>query len=147
MRLRNLVLSTLLLTTTPAFAASGMCPTDVDRAHLGAFRDQIANAKTPEDAREMALTQTRLGHAAINRAARLFSESNALADAQMRLDTFDAGVKASTTQQEVAAQFDALLLTHPLSGQCMYTTIEIIVIIIGFVLGILPGILFLFLFC
>ena len=33
------------------------------------------------------------------------------------------------------------------SAGCDYTTTEIIVIVIGFVLGIIPGIIFLFLFC
>jgi hypothetical protein len=32
-------------------------------------------------------------------------------------------------------------------GGCSYDTVEIVVIVIGFILGIIPGIIFLFLFC
>ena len=95
----------------------------------------------------MALRQTRLGHEAIRRASRVLPKDAGIADALGRLDAFDAGVAASTSQQEVAGQFDALLLQNAAGGSCDYTTTEIVVTIIGFVLGIIPGILFLFLFC
>ena len=148
MFLRNLVLSALLFGSAPVLASSFMCPTGAQRANLGAFRDRIAAAKTPEAAKEMAYTETRLGHQAIARAAHVLPHSADLADAEARLDTFDAGVGASTSQAQVAGQLDSLMATQAMDGgHCEYTPSEVVIIVIGFLLGILPGILFLFLFC
>jgi hypothetical protein len=145
--LRNLVLAFLLLFSVPALASSDLCPDGSDRAHFTAFRDRIAAAATPEAAREMALEQTRLGHMAISEAARLAPRNKGIGEAEARLSSFDEGVKAARTQQEVAAQFDYLAVSHPVGVSCDYSGAEVVVIVIGFILGILPGILFLFLFC
>ena len=144
---RILVLSIALLGSVPAQASTGMCPTDADRSQLLAFRDRIAAAKTPQDAKEMAYKQTRLGHAAIRRAAEALPGDDGIAEADARLATFDAGVAGASTQAEVAAQFDTLMQTQAQEHRCDYTPSEVAIIVIGFLLGILPGILFLFLFC
>ena len=142
-----LVLSSLLAVSAPAFARQPVpCPCEAERTQLVAFRDRIANAESPEAAREMALSQTRLGHKAIKQAARLVSNDPGIAEADARLSAFEEGVNAAQTQEQVAAQFDQVIAQHT-GMNCAYTTVEVVVIIIGFLLGILPGILFLFLFC
>lgn len=137
----------LSMAATPAQAATAECPSAEDRAQLGALRDRIAGADTTDEARELALDQTRLGHEAIDRARQIFPADADIAQADARLTAFEEGLAAATSPAEVADQLDTLGQTGATAGRCDYTNGEIVVIIIGFVLGILPGILFLFLFC
>jgi hypothetical protein len=134
---------TLLLSPLSALAARPTCPTPAHEARLHAFGAELAGAESPEAAKEMALAKIALGHQAIDRVARVLPNDEGIADAEARLDAFEAGVLAADSQREVAAQFDQLALL----GSCQYDTVEIAIIVIGFILGILPGILFLFLFC
>lgn len=95
----------------------------------------------------MVLRQSRIGHVALEQAVRLAPEQVDILGAEARLSDFEAGVSAAATQAEVAEQLDGVVAAEADGGGCDYTTVEIIVIVIGFILGILPGILFLFLFC
>lgn len=147
MSLRILAASLLLLASAPAQAAPAMCPTEHERLVLTTFRDQIAAAPTPEASKRMALRQTRLAHLAVAKAARTFPGSPGIQQANARLDAFDAGIASATTSEEVADQFDTVVEVGSGAGGCDYNTTEIVIIVIGFVFGILPGILFLFLFC
>ena len=140
-------LALALQLTTAAPASAQECPSGQDRAQIEAFRDRIAGAESPAAARELALTQTRMGHEAIRRASRALPGDSAIAEADARLSAFEAGVNAAETQAQVAGQLDTLVQTETSLGSCDYTRTEIVIIIIGFLLGILPGILFLFLFC
>ncbi len=133
------------LFASPAFASPSQCPTEAQHATLGGFRDRVAGAESPAAARRMALQQTRLGHKAIDQARRAFPGEPGLVAAEAKLDGFEAGVRAANTQGEVAAQIDTL--NANVGMNCDYSGVEIVVIVIGFILGILPGILFLFLFC
>jgi hypothetical protein len=143
--IRNTLLLAALAVPASAMAQPLQCPTEQDHATFGAFRDRIANAPTPEAARALAHDQTRLGHRAIEKASKMFPGNAELATADAKLAAFESGVDASATQGEVAAQVDKLMDTQALD--CQYTTVEVVIIVIGFLLGILPGILFLFLFC
>ncbi len=129
----------------PAFASPSQCPTEAQHATLGGFRDRLAGAESPAAAKRLALQQTRLGHKAIDQARRAFPDEPGLAAADAKLDGFEAGVRAANTQGEVAAQVDTL--SANVGMNCDYTSVEVVIIVIGFILGILPGILFLFLFC
>jgi hypothetical protein len=146
MRFQRAALGVLLLASSPAYA-SRPCACESERAEMTAFRDRIAGADSPEAAREMALSQTQLGHVAIARAARIFPRNAELQQADRRLSEFEGGIESASTQADVALQFDQLMAGSHASGSCSYTTTEVVIIVIGFVLGILPGILFLFLFC
>lgn len=148
MSIRALLLATLLCFPAVAVADPGMCPGEADRAQLLDLRDRVAAADSPESARRMALAQTRLGHKALRQAGRLLPRSAEISEAEARLVHFEAAIGASTTQAEVAGQIDALASTAGIgAGDCDYSNVEIAIIIVGFILGILPGILFLFLFC
>ncbi len=134
-----------LTVATPAFAADDSCPSDGERATLRHFSQRLANAGTTDEAKELALSKIELGHKAIDKAAKFLPDDGAgLAEAEARLDTLEAGVVAAESQAQVAAQFDRI---GAVGGGCDYSTTEIVVIVIGFVLGIIPGIIFLFLFC
>lgn len=150
MTLLSSLLSIALLSSSPAMADEPDpgcgCIQESHRAEMQAFRDKIADAGSPEEAREMALSKTRLGHKAIRRAARTLPDSSGLAEAEARLDAFEAGIEGAQTQQEVAMQFDQLMAQRT-GISCQYDTVEVVLIVIGFILGILPGVLFLFLFC
>jgi hypothetical protein len=140
-----LALSVALLAAPPAFASLPTCPTDAQTQRLEAFRDRVAAAPTTEAAQELALEQTKLGRLAIHRAHRVLPGNADIAEVESRFDAFEAGVYEARSPAQVADRFDLLIDTR--SAQCDYTTTEIVVIVIGFLLGILPGILFLFLFC
>lgn len=136
-----------LTLATPVLAASGAgeCPAPAESARLEAFRDRIERAESPAAARRMALDQTGLGHEAIKRAARSFPGDPGLVEADAKLSAFEEGVRGAETQQEVASQFDTLAATQ--AASCDYSGVEILIIVIGFIFGIIPGIIFLFLFC
>jgi hypothetical protein len=139
------MLALALTAATPAFAAPGTdtCPSDGERAELQAFTDRLAAAGTADEAKDLALDKIRLGQKSIHRAEKLVGDRAGLAEAQAKLDALEAQVRAADTQAEVASAFGGL----DQSAGCDYTTTEIVVIVIGFVLGIIPGIIFLFLFC
>lgn len=147
MLLRNLALSAIFFVATPAWAGSDFCPTERQSIQLQAFRDRLATAESPAAAHELALSETRLAHRALSRAARALPESDELVAAETWLAAFDAGIEGATSQEEAAVQFDRLMAGEEVGPRCVYTNFEIVVIVIGFVLGIIPGIIFLFLFC
>lgn len=158
MSLRSIAMSLVLLTASPAFAGVGAglpelsgtaavdCPCQADRAKLEAFRDELANAKTPEEAKSMALRKVDVGHKAIKQAAKVMPGQNSIVEADAKLTAFEDSIAQAGTQQEVADRFDGLM-ARPTGVGCQYDTVEILVIVIGFLLGVIPGIIFLFLFC
>jgi len=143
--MKSLVPALFLFASVPAFASGHQCPTEQQRERLTAFRDQLAGAESPEAAREMALHQTHIDHVAIHKAAALLKDEDLQAEDQ-RLSAFEDGIRDASSQAEVASQFDQLMGGHLLRG-CAYDSIEIVLIVVGFVLGIVPGIILLFLFC
>lgn len=145
--MRAVIVAALLMFSGLARAQPTECVSESQRGRLSEFRDHVAAAATPAEAKEMVLRQARFGHVALEQAARMAPEQVDIQEAQARLSSFEAGVAAATTQGEVAEQLDGVVAAEAESGGCVYTPVEIIVIVIGFILGILPGILFLFLFC
>ena len=128
-----------------AQASREMCPTIEDHRVFDAFTQKIAQAGTTEEAQALALSKIDLGRRAIDRASHILPGRGAgLAEASAKLDRLEAGVRAGQSPAQVAAPFQNLAAT---GDGCNYTTTEIVVTVIGFVLGILPGILFLILFC
>ena len=143
--MKRLILTIALALSAPSFASDRQCPTEQERERLIEFRDRVAAAESPEAARELALSQTRVAHQALDRAGKLFGEK-ALRDEAARLENFEEEVRAAPDQAAVVAEFDALMGPRLLNA-CHYDGVEIVIIVIGFILGIIPGILFLFLFC
>ena len=143
---RLTLLASLVLAPAGSFAAGpvGRCPTDSDRAILQEFQQRLSAADSAEEAQQMALSKIRLGHRAVKTASKLVSDQQGIARAEARLVELEEGILASQTPTEVAEQFGRL---DSQALNCHYDTVEVVVIVVGFVLGILPGVLFLILFC
>jgi hypothetical protein len=125
------------------------CPCDAEQARLEAFADKVAQAPTLAEAQDMALDKVALSRKAIRIADKQLGGDPAIAEATARLDAFDAQVRAATDQEQVSAAVGGLV-RHPggqVQGRCSYTAGEVVIIVIGFLLGIIPGIIFLFLLC
>jgi len=142
--MRATLAASLALAPMQAMASDMQCPNNEQRAAFQDFQDKLARAGSPEQAKELALAKIELSHKAIKKASKLVSDGSAIARADAKLDTLEQGVLAAQTQQEVAAQFANIGVfgTH-----CHYDTAEIVIIVVGFVLGILPGVIFMLLFC
>src|SRR5688572_11567837 len=133
---------------TPAAAGPGFCPTESDREVLHAFSARLAAADDVHEAKDLALKKVRLGHTAIRHAERLSPDAEGLAEAKAEFAAFEATVVAASTPDEVAGAFDALMPQgDPQAMSCDYSTVELVLVVIGLVLGIIPGLLFLLIFC
>ena len=127
---------------------------------------RIAEAPTVEEARDLALTPARAARRALRVAGIVVPTSTKLADAQGRLAAFETRVQESATPAAVADEFGTLLDLQLRSGEllqvadlevgngevsgpgkCHYSTGEIIAVIIGFILFIIPGIILLLVLC
>lgn len=129
-------------------------------------QQRIADAPTVEEARDLALTPARAAKRALQVAALVAPTSEKLTEARARLEGFETRVRGSETPAAVANEFGHLLDLDMRSGklvqladlsvnhgdvrgpgQCHYTTGEIIAIVFGFILFIIPGIILLFVLC
>jgi len=139
--------------------ATGGCACTRERAAVAEYRDRILAAPTPEAARALALAQTRLAHKALSRARWIVPFSGSVGQARHKLEDYEARVRGARTQEAVAREFSDLVRlasAEPgtvvdaveLKGKtCTYSTGEIVIIIIGFLFAIIPGIIFMFLLC
>jgi hypothetical protein len=133
------------------------CNGEGARAELVAFRDRIAAAPSVGEAQAMAFGQTRLARKAVSRARWIVPFHPALGEARAKLDDFDARVREAKSQAEVARSFgrlvrvasadDLTIVDAELKADCEYTTGEIVIIVIGFFLAIIPGLIFMALLC
>lgn len=137
------MLLSLLMRSTTAQASSETCLREVDRVRLEDFQERIIAAESPEQAKELVLTQTRIGRKAIQRASRILPENQGVSEAEARLTIFEAKIDDASSQREVAD----VVQSNSTALNCDYTTTEVVIIVIGLLLGILPGLLFLVLFC
>jgi hypothetical protein len=133
------------LSTQTALAVPD-CPTDDHRAELSAFAQRLQGADTPDEARDLALRKVRLSHRAVDQAVRLVPNDAELLEHQAVLEAFEADVLASRSQQEVARRF-AALDARAEALRCHYSTGEVIAVVLGFILGVIPGIILLILLC
>jgi hypothetical protein len=130
-----------------------------DLTLLASYRDQIASAETVEEARALALAQTRLAREALSRAGRVLLLSESVRETKARLEAFEDRVQVAGTQAEVAEEYstflkiayrddpDSVAPQIESKGGCHYTKMEIVIILIGLLFGILPGLIFLILLC
>jgi len=129
-------------------------------------RERIAAAPTVEEARRLALRPAQAARHALRVAGLVAPSSERLSDARGRLEGFEDRVQEADSPAAVAGEFDRLLgadlhggdfvqvadlnvggasVRGP--GECHYSTGEIIAIVIGFLLFIIPGIILLFVLC
>ena len=159
-------LSQVTIPSTRDFAnGSFPCKTE----HLAVVterRQHIAEAATVEEARDLALTPARAARRALQLAGMVAPSSEKLSEARARLEGFEARVQESETPAAVADEFGRLLDLQMRDGNlvqiadlqvedadvdgpggCHYSTGEIVAIVIGFILFIIPGIILLFVLC
>jgi hypothetical protein len=125
---------------------------------LASLRDRIAGAATIEEARRLAVADTSRARQALARAGRVLPFRDSIRETRDRLEAFEARVGEANTQSEVADEFAGFLDLprvqeggglFPVEGKggCHYSKGEIIIVLIGLLFGILPGIIFLILLC
>lgn len=136
-------------------AAFGDALCEVRAEALAGFQERIATAPDADAARALAFDETAGARHALDRAA-WFAGEQTVERGRERLDAIDARVAAAATPGEVALAFGAAeplaagAVATPLadiSGRCSFTNEEVIVIVIGLIFGIIPGLIFIFLFC
>jgi len=144
-RLRPAVLAACLLVPGVATAVPS-CPTDDHRAELHAFEERLRGADSLEEAQELALDEVEQSRKAVQRATRLVPGDAELRATHADLEAFADGVAAAQSRGEVADRF-ATLRGQQTAANCHYSTGEVIAIVLGFILGVLPGIILLILLC
>jgi hypothetical protein len=121
-----------------------------DASELVALRQEIASAETLARAQELATPPLRLARQALARARWLAPDAAGLRAKEQQLRAGERAVAAASTPDAVAGAFSLAVAGSPLPEAafgCAYSTGEIIAIVIGFILGILPGIILLIILC
>jgi len=146
---------------------NGSFPCEVPHIEMLTERRQaIADAPTVEEARALALTPARAARHALQVAGLVAPSSEKITAARARLEGYEARVKGSETPAAVAGEFGQLLDLDMRSGNlmqvadlnvrhgnvrgpggCHYSTGEIVAIVFGFILFIIPGIILLIVLC
>jgi hypothetical protein len=127
-------------------------------------RDRIAAAPDVETAREWALEDVGLARKALGAARRVAPFSDDLAAAHERLERYEDDVSRADSVESVTLRFEDLVQVASADGVigvdgdydggdhgsrigCSFSTGELIAIILGFILGIIPGLILLVLLC
>jgi hypothetical protein len=130
----------------------------IDRGELISLHDQIVTSATIAEAQAIALEPTLLAREALSRARWLALRSDAIREAEDRLVAYQGDVQAATSAAEVGQHFaqlvhlerELVVTDAPFIGEpvaCAFSTLEIVAIVLGFILGILPGIILLLILC
>ena len=122
------------------------CPCDAERARLEVFAQKLADAPTLDDAQDKALDKISLSRKVVKIADKQLHGDPAIAEATEKLDALDARVRSAESQQQVSRVFSQLAEDRMKVG-CDYTTAEILLIIVGFLFFLLPGIILMLLLC
>lgn len=130
------------------------CACEIDVAELERYRDLVAQARSAEEARRLATRPSGLARRALGAARRLAPWSGSLRRAHGTLAAYEARVAKAATPAEAAREFEGLVrlagngvTVSGNSGRCHYDTVEIIAIVLGFLLFIIPGIILLIVLC
>lgn len=131
------------------------CACEIDVDELTRYRDLIEEATSAQEARRLATKPSSLARRALGAARRLAPWSGSLRDAHEQLVVYEDRVAKAQTPAEAAQEFEGLVqlaggggvTVGGNSGSCHYTTLEIVAIVLGFILFIIPGIILLILLC
>lgn len=133
-----------------------------DRSSIERLGESIRDAGDLAEARSLAIRPTRLALSALSKTRWLSrGEHGDIDRAYLRLVEYQERVGAAQTPDEIALELETLLASprgalagvHPDvdvdidDGGCDYSGGEIIATVLGFILGILPGIILLILLC
>ena len=122
------------------------CACDAELARFDAFTQKLANAPTLDDAQDKALDKIDLTRKVVRLGGKQAGGDPAIAEANQKLDALEARVRSSTSQNQVSLAFSQLAQDR-MQASCSYTTVEILLIILGFLIFIIPGIILLILLC
>ena len=136
----------LLLVALAQPANAFDCPCDAERARFDAFAQKLADAPTLDEAQDKALGKIALSRKAVSLAEKQVHGDPAIAEATQKLAALDAQVRSATSQEQVSLAFSQLAQDRMKAG-CSYTTVEILIIVLGFLLFVLPGIILMLLLC
>jgi hypothetical protein len=128
-----------------SFSARTLAACACAPAELAELRAEIEAAHDVDAARRLAAPPLRLAREAVARVQRL-PGGGELAAAEHRLAAGERAIAAAATPPAVASAFSAAL-GPPAAQGCAYTTLEIVAIVLGFILGIIPGLILLVLLC
>ncbi|MBS1211562.1 MAG: hypothetical protein H6R26_178 [Proteobacteria bacterium] len=142
----------------PHEAESTLCPSNDDaRGALARLRTDIAKAQTIDEARTLALAPTDAALDAVSKARSVVPFSQDLRQAQSRLADARSRIEEAETPAQVADEFsgmmwaglddDSLARVKVGSHGCDYSTGETIAIVVGLILGIVPGLILLVVLC
>lgn len=129
------------------------CVGEEERLELARYRDLVATAPTLEKARERATFPSRLARRALMLAGLVHPNDGDLDRVRARLAAYEERVARAASTQDAASEFDGLVRLADASANvaagrgCSYSTSEIIAIVFGFLLFIIPGIILLIVFC
>jgi hypothetical protein len=121
-----------------------------DASELVALHEEIVSAETLARAQALATQPLQLARLALARTRRFSPDGAGLAAKERQLLAAEAAVAAAETPDAVAGAFSLGVAGAPLPEAaigCAYTTWEIVAIVLGFILGILPGIILLIILC
>lgn len=159
MHYRSLVFG-LLMSALPAGASTPLIGSLPDcecepRPELVALRNEIASTGDLDAARALALEPARSAQGVVRRARWIAPGSEKLARAETTLAAYERDLAEAASPEEVAARYARLVRldretlgsSSGLLDGCSYSTGEIIAIVLGLLLGIIPGLILLVLLC
>ena len=134
------------------------CPAGASQfPELTLLKVKIAEAETVDQARAMALEPTEEAIDALDNANKLMPNSDELRAAQNRISEGRARILLAANQTQVADEFSGMMLAgldddraaHLGVGKasCNYSSGELIAIVIGLILGSIPGLILLVVLC
>lgn len=130
------------------------CVGDEERLELARYRELVASAATVESAREAAIRPSKLARRALTLAGFVQRDDRELDRVRAQLAEYEDRVSRAETQQDAATEFESLVrvagganVNVGGGNGCSYDTVEIIAIVFGFLLFIIPGIILLIVFC
>lgn len=142
---------------SPALVSTSSSPDSGRSSEISGALKDIAQASSLEEARALALTPTDAALGAVDTARKIMPFSQNLRLAQARLAEARSRIAAADTQSQVADEFSGMLLAtldddrivHVDAGKhkCNYSTGETIAIVVGLILGIIPGLILLVVLC
>lgn len=124
---------------------------------LRQLKGEITAADTVTQARAMALAPTDGALGALKNARSIMPFSDDLRLAETRLSDARSRIVVASSQEQVSDEFDGMMLAgldndsvarvSTGGGSCSYSTGETIAIVIGLILGIIPGLVLLVVLC
>ena len=146
------------LSATPLTNISENCPSVPANAEaINRLKQQIITANSVNAARSLALAPTDLAIDAIQNARLLMPFNDDLTIAEGRLNQTRSRIETANSQVDVANELSGMMLAgldndraaHVDVGKvgCDYSSGEVIAIVVGLILGIIPGLILLAVLC